>query len=181
MWKMLSLNHRNTFVYTNMATATCHDYTHCKWSTLYTSWIDPLHSDVTIRHFRICLFGRRYVGGQKCITVIERKALIASLLTNASDYSSKTTIFVRYNFQCKSYWSSHLRWWTTIRLVPFSQSPQYISDWLPTWRRPNGHIQKWPKCDVTCNGLCLGQVTLMLLIIASTYFSDFKNRWFSVY
>ena len=36
------------------------------------------------------------VGVRNCITVIERKALIVSLLTNGSDYSSETTIFVRY-------------------------------------------------------------------------------------
>ena len=58
--------------------------------------IDPLHGDVTFGYFRIRPFDRHYGGGQKCITVIERKALIISLLTNASDYSSKTTIFVRY-------------------------------------------------------------------------------------
>ena len=36
------------------------------------------------------------VEGQKCIAVIERKELIISLFTNASDYSSETAIFVRY-------------------------------------------------------------------------------------
>ena len=55
-----------------------------------------LHSDVTLGHFRIRPFGRCSVGGQKCIAVIERKTLIVSLFTNASDYSSETTIFVRY-------------------------------------------------------------------------------------
>ena len=55
--------------------------------------IDPLHGDVTFGYFRIRPFDS---GGQKCITVIERKALIVSLFTNASDYSSETTIFVRY-------------------------------------------------------------------------------------
>ena len=55
-----------------------------------------LHGDVTFEHFCIHLFGRCRVGGQKCIAVIERKALIVSLFTNASDYSSETTIFVRY-------------------------------------------------------------------------------------
>ena len=58
--------------------------------------LDPLHGDVTFGYFRICPFGCRLAGGQKCIAVIERKALIVSLLTNASDYSIKTTIFVRY-------------------------------------------------------------------------------------
>ena len=58
--------------------------------------IDPLHGDVTFGYFRIRTFSLRHVGGQKCITVIERKVLIVSLLTNASDYSNKTTIFVRY-------------------------------------------------------------------------------------
>ena len=58
--------------------------------------IDPLHGDVMFGHFRIRPFGRRVAGGQKCIAVIERKALIISLLTNASDYSNKTTILVRY-------------------------------------------------------------------------------------
>ena len=48
--------------------------------------IDPLHGDVTFRYFRIRPFILHHVGGQKCITVIERKALIVSLLTNASDY-----------------------------------------------------------------------------------------------
>ena len=55
-----------------------------------------LHGDVTFGHFRIRLFGRCHVGGQKCIAVIERKVLIISLFTNASDNSSETTIFVRY-------------------------------------------------------------------------------------
>ena len=52
--------------------------------------IDPLH--VTSQFGRICirLFGRRHVGGQKSIAVIERKALNVSLFTNASDYSNKT-------------------------------------------------------------------------------------------
>ena len=58
--------------------------------------IDPLHGDVTFGYFRIRPFGCRLVGGQQCIAVIERKALIISLLTNASDYSNKTAIFVRY-------------------------------------------------------------------------------------
>ena len=58
--------------------------------------IDPLHGDVTSRYFCIRPFSLYHVGGQKCIAVIERKALIVSLLTNASDYSSETTIFVRY-------------------------------------------------------------------------------------
>ena len=58
--------------------------------------IDPLHSDITLEHFRTCPFGSRHVGDQKCIAVIERKTLIVSLLTNAGDYSSETTIFVRY-------------------------------------------------------------------------------------
>ena len=44
-----------------------------------------LHGDVTFGHFRIRPFGRCRVGGQKCIAVIERKALIVSLFTNASD------------------------------------------------------------------------------------------------
>ena len=39
-------------------------------------------------------FGRHAMlhdaGGQKCIAVIERKALNVSLFTNASDYSNKT-------------------------------------------------------------------------------------------
>ena len=52
----------------------------------------PLYSDVTFGHFRIRPFGRRHVGGQKCIAVIEKKALIVSLFTNTSDYSSETTI-----------------------------------------------------------------------------------------
>ena len=48
--------------------------------------IDPLHDDVTFGYFRIRTFGRHHIGGQKCIAVIERKVLIVSLLTNASDY-----------------------------------------------------------------------------------------------
>ena len=56
----------------------------------------PLHGDVTFGYLRIRPFGRRLFGGQQCIAVIKRKALIVSLLTNASDYSNKTTIFVRY-------------------------------------------------------------------------------------
>ena len=58
--------------------------------------IDPLHGDVTFGHFRIHPFGRRHVGGQKCIAVIEKNALIVSLFTSTSDYYSKTTIFVQY-------------------------------------------------------------------------------------
>ena len=54
----------------------------------------PIACDVTFGHFRIRLFGRRAMlcdaGGQKCIAVIERKALNISLFTNASDYSNKT-------------------------------------------------------------------------------------------
>ena len=60
--------------------------------------IDPLHGDITFGHFCICSFGHRHVGGQKCIVVIERKVLVVSLFTNASDYSSETTIFVRYKY-----------------------------------------------------------------------------------
>ena len=56
----------------------------------HSQGIDPLHSEVTFGHFRIRLFGRRFVGGQKCIAVIERKALNISLFTNTSDYSNKT-------------------------------------------------------------------------------------------
>ena len=62
----------------------------------YLIIIDPLHGDVTFGYFRIRPFDRRHGGGQKCITVIERKALIVSLLTDESDYSSETTTFVRY-------------------------------------------------------------------------------------
>ena len=56
----------------------------------------PLHGDITFGHFRMRPFGRSLVGSQKCIAMIERKALIVLLFTNASDYSSETTIFVRY-------------------------------------------------------------------------------------
>ena len=49
--------------------------------------IDPLHGDVTFRHFHIRPFGCRHVGDQKCIAVIERNALIVSLFTNTSGYS----------------------------------------------------------------------------------------------
>ena len=38
------------------------------------------------------LFARHCVGGQKCIAMIERKALIKSLFTNASDYSREAII-----------------------------------------------------------------------------------------
>ena len=41
-------------------------------------------------HFRNRPFGSRHVGGQKCIVMIERKALNVTLFTNASDYSNKT-------------------------------------------------------------------------------------------
>ena len=51
--------------------------------------IDPLHVMSHFGHFHIRPFGRRHVGGQKCIAVIERKALNVSLFTNASDYSNK--------------------------------------------------------------------------------------------
>ena len=54
--------------------------------------IDPLHVMSHFGHFHIRPFGRRHVGGQKCIAVIERKALNVSLFTNASDYSNKTCI-----------------------------------------------------------------------------------------
>ena len=58
--------------------------------------IDPLHVTSHFGNVRIRPFDRRYVVGQKCTAVIERKALIVSLFTNTSDYSSETTIFVRY-------------------------------------------------------------------------------------
>ena len=48
--------------------------------------IDLLHVMSHFGHFRICPFGCRYVGGQKCIAVIERKELNVSLFTNTSDY-----------------------------------------------------------------------------------------------
>ena len=50
----------------------------------------PIACDVTFGHFCIRPFGRRHVGGQKGIAVMERKALIISLFTNASNYSNKT-------------------------------------------------------------------------------------------
>ena len=54
----------------------------------------PIACDITFGHFRIRPFGHRAMlcdaGGQKCIAVIERKALNLSLFTNASDYSNKT-------------------------------------------------------------------------------------------
>ena len=56
----------------------------------YGGSIDPLHVTSRFWHFRIRPFGRRHVGGQKCIAVIEKKALNVSLFTNASDYSNKT-------------------------------------------------------------------------------------------
>ena len=67
----------------------------------YSSYNGQLHiyllqGDVTFGHFCIRSFGRHLVGGQKCIAFIERKELIVSLLTNANDYSSETTIFVRH-------------------------------------------------------------------------------------
>ena len=56
--------------------------------------IDPLHVTSRFWYFRIRPFGRRHVGGQECIAVIEKKALNralnVSLFTNASDYSNKT-------------------------------------------------------------------------------------------
>ena len=55
-----------------------------------TRSIDPLHVTSRFGQFRIRPFGRRHVGGHKCIAVIERKTLNVSLFTNASDYSNKT-------------------------------------------------------------------------------------------
>ena len=52
--------------------------------------IDPLHVTSHFGHFCIRPFGRCHVGGQKCIGVIERKALNVSLFTNASNYSNET-------------------------------------------------------------------------------------------
>ena len=52
------------------------------------SWysIDPLHVTSHFEHACICPFDRCHVGGQKCIAVIEWKALNASLFTNANNY-----------------------------------------------------------------------------------------------
>ena len=66
--------------------------------TLQSAWhariYRPIACDVTFGHFHIRLFGcctmLHDAGGQKCIAVIERKALNISLFTNASDYSNKT-------------------------------------------------------------------------------------------
>ena len=60
------------------------------WLRSYMCTIDPLHVTSHFGHFCIRPFGRRHVGGQKCIVVIERKALNVSLFTNTSDYSNKT-------------------------------------------------------------------------------------------
>ena len=59
-------------------------------SEMFARSIDPLHVTSHFGHFCICLFGCRHVGCQKCIAVIEKKALNISLFTNASDYSNKT-------------------------------------------------------------------------------------------
>ena len=48
--------------------------------------IDPLHGDVIFGYFCIRPFSLCHVGGQKCIVVIERKALNVLLFTNANDY-----------------------------------------------------------------------------------------------
>ena len=52
--------------------------------------IDPLHATSHFGHFCIRPFGCCHVGGQKCIVVIEKKALNISLFTNTSEYSNKT-------------------------------------------------------------------------------------------
>ena len=71
----------------------------CGEKSLIFSWpltisrpISQWHHIQTLPYTSVYL---RNVGSQKCTKVIERKALIVSLLTNASDYSSETTIFVR--------------------------------------------------------------------------------------
>ena len=59
-------------------------------SEMFARSIDPLHVTSHFGHFCIRLFGCRHVGCQKCIAVIEKKALNISLFTNVSDYSNKT-------------------------------------------------------------------------------------------
>ena len=112
---------------------------HCMW---------PLHVTSHFGHFCIHWFGRRH---QKCIAVIERKAVNVSLFTNAIDHSNKTCLdrsICACILQIWSFcWSSHLHWWTIIRLAPFSQTLQYISD-------SNMVEAKWThmevsKCDIT--------------------------------
>ena len=62
----------------------------CSDALPHITSIDPLHVTSHFGHFCIHPFGCCHVGGQKCIAVIERKALNVSLFTNASDYSNKT-------------------------------------------------------------------------------------------
>ena len=71
-------------------------------------------------HFRIHPFGRRHVGGQKCIAVIERKALNVSLFTNASasDYSNNTCMERSMCLYLTNIVVSLERWWATMQLLP---------------------------------------------------------------
>ena len=115
-----------------------------KYCTRTHQPIDPLHVTSRFGHFHIRPFGRRHVGGQKCMAVIERKALIVSLFTNASDYSNKTCM------------ERSMCWHLTNVVVPLEWSLALVSNNTfsafhsitaihthtpPTGQRPNGSVQ----------------------------------------
>ena len=111
---------------------------------------DPLHVTSHFGHVYIRLAAAML--GSECVAVIQRKALNVSLFTNASDYSNKTCmersmcLYLTNMVVLLEY--SHLRWWTTIWLVPFSQLPQYISDLQHSGSQTGiyGSVQMWHHC-----------------------------------
>ena len=109
--------------------------THCMWRHI-------LDTSVYVRLAATML-------GSECVAVIQRKALNVSLFTNPSDYSNKTCmersmcLYLTNMVVLQEY--SHLGWWTTIWLPPFSQSPQYISDPQHSGSQTDiyGSVQMW--------------------------------------
>ena len=92
----------------------------------------------SLGHLRIRPFGR---AAAMLGAVIERKALNVSLLTNASDYSSETTIFVRYKHSFNA---------SLIGVVTGVGEQRYVCTFSAFIFGP---ARERPKCDVACNGL----------------------------
>ena len=97
----------------------------------------PMHSDIIRIHPYTSVWWPLFWGSQMyCIDwekSVNHIALRQHKWLFQQDLHIQVYVLVFYKIY-KSCWSSHLRWWRAIRLAPFSQSLQYISD-----PQNNGH------------------------------------------
>ena len=119
-------------------------------------------------YIRTLLYGGHHYEWKKCIAVIERKVLIVSLFSNASDYSNKTCIY-RYMCLCLTKYTSLVGVVTYVHKEQhnYHLSLNYCNTFLPL--KMAATIRKYMdvyECDITINAKGLVYTTANFLAIS---------------